>query len=84
MGQNDTQQILAPLGDELGIGRHDIDAGQALVGEGDAEVDHQPLAAEAVEIEVHADLAGPAQRQEDQLVGVEILRRSTHSPLFRR
>ena len=36
--------------------------------EGDAEVDHQPLAGMAVEIEVHADLARAAQRQEQELV----------------
>ena len=35
---------------------------------GNTKIDHQPLAAIAVEIEVHADLAGPAQRQEDQFV----------------
>ena len=40
-----------------------------IVGEGDAAIDHQPLPSIAVEGEVHADLAGAAERQEDQLVG---------------
>ena len=42
--------------------------GMSIVAEGDAEIDHQPLAGMAVEVEVHADLAGAAQRQEQQLV----------------
>ena len=41
--------------------------GVIVVAEGDAEIDHQPLAGMAVEIEVHADLAAPAERQEQQL-----------------
>ncbi len=53
--------------------------GIELVGEADAEVDHQPLAGRAVEIEVHADLAGPAQGQEQQLV-VRRERSSTVAP----
>jgi hypothetical protein len=35
--------------------------------EGHAEIDHQPLAIAAIEIDVHADLARPAERTEDQL-----------------
>ena len=46
--------------------------GRSACGEGDAEIDRQPGAvvgaAVAIEAEVHADLADPAERQEDQLV----------------
>ena len=57
---------------KVGSGRIDLDARRRLVAEGDAEVDDDPLAsvrrAEAVEIEVHADLVRPAERQEDEFV----------------
>src|SRR5260370_39856793 len=39
-----------------------------MVGEADGESDHQPFAGMAVQIEVHADLACPAQGEEQQLV----------------
>ena len=57
---------------KVGVGQDDLDARRGLVAEGHAEIDHDPLAgvrrAEAVEIEVHADLVRPAERQEDELV----------------
>ena len=53
--------------------RHDeVDAGQVVAGEGDAEVDREPvlaaLRAEAVERQIHADLADAAERREDEFV----------------
>jgi hypothetical protein len=55
-----------------GIRQDDLDAGRRLVAEGHAQVDHDPLAivgrAKAVQVEVHADLVRPAQRQEDEFV----------------
>ena len=42
--------------------------GVDLIAEGDAEIDHQPFAVMAVEIEIHPDLAAAAQRQEQELV----------------
>ena len=68
MGDDDADQVLAALLDEGGIGHHDLDARHRVVAEGDAEIDHQPLAGMAVEIEVHADLAGTAQGEEQELV----------------
>ena len=55
--------------------RHDeIDAWHVLVGEGDAKVDHQPLARVrrpiAVKGAIHADLAQAAERDEHELVVV--------------
>ena len=44
-----------------------------LVAEGDAAIDDQPLAAIAVEVEVHPDLARPAERQEEQRVGIAVV-----------
>ena len=68
VGQHEPGEILAAPLDEARIGQHDVDAGQGLVGEADAEVDHQPAAAQAVEIEVQSDLAGAAERHEQQLL----------------
>src|SRR5215813_2882203 len=66
--QNNADQVLAALLDEGGIGHHDFDAGHGIVGKADAEIDHQPFAGVAVEIEDHADLARAAQREEQQLI----------------
>jgi hypothetical protein len=72
MGENDAKQVLPLRFDEAQIGKHDVHAGFAVVRKGDAEIDHQPLAAarraEAIEIDIHADLAHPAEGKEDQLI----------------
>ena len=68
MGQDQAGELLPARLDEGRIGHQHVEAADPVVGEGDAEVDHQPCAGVAVEIKVHADLAGPAERQEDQLV----------------
>ncbi len=67
VGHHQPDQIVPMLGDEARVGHHDIDAGHRVVAEGHAEIDHQPLAVIAVEIEIHADLAGAAERQEQEL-----------------
>src|SRR4029077_6261573 len=77
VGQHDADQIVAPLLDESGVRHHHLDAGHRIVGEADAEIDHQPFAGVAVQIEVHADLAGPAQGEEQELV----VRRDGHALL---
>jgi hypothetical protein len=68
VGQHQTDQIVAAAFDELGIGHDYIDARRIVVAEGDAAIDHQPFTGMAIEIEVHADLAGAAQGQKQQLV----------------
>ena len=67
VGEHDAEQALAPFDDERGVGHHHLDPRQALVREGDAEIDDHPVVREAVKIEVHADLARPAERDEDEL-----------------
>ena len=83
MRQHDAHQGVSALHDEGRIRHHHLDAGHGTVGEADAEIDHQPLAGRAVEVEVHADLAGPAKGQEQQLVvrrnGHRLLRRQISS-----
>ena len=72
---HDAGEVGAVLLDEAHVGEDHVDAGIVLaLGEGDAAVDHQPLARvgrpEAVEVGVHADLAEAAQRHEYELVAV--------------
>ena len=68
MGQHDADQVLRALLDEGRIGHDHLDTRHAVVAEGDAKVEHQPLAGVTVEIEVHADLARATQREEQQFV----------------
>src|SRR5262249_20298083 len=64
------------LFEERDIREDEIDARQIGMGEGDAEIDHEPravmLTAETVEREVHAYLADAAKWQEDQFVLVTL------------
>src|SRR5207253_1719587 len=50
-----------------------FDSGQRVVGKSNAEIDRNPLpamlVAEAVNREIHADLAGPAKRREHEISG---------------
>src|SRR3546814_11104198 len=59
---------LAMPDDRLDVGQDDVETRHAVVGEGDAEIDHQPPAGIAVQVQVHADLVRPAERQEVQVV----------------
>ncbi len=66
VGQDDADQFLAALLDEFQFGQDQVDPRIIGVGEGQAEIDHQPFALGAVEIDVHANLARPAEGQEKQ------------------
>jgi hypothetical protein len=68
VGEDDAEQVLAPLLDEGEIGQDQFDAGIGRIGEGEAKVDHDPFALAAVEIDVHANLAGAAEREEEQFL----------------
>ena len=74
VGQHEAGERAALLLDEAQVGQDHVDAGVVLaLREGDAEIDHQPLARiggpKAVEIAVHADLADAAERHEHELAG---------------
>ena len=77
MGDDDADQILLRLLDETEVRHDEIDARQVLTGEGDAEIDHQPLArvfgAVAVQGAIHADLAQAAERDEHELAVIRHL-----------
>ena len=66
VGEDDAEQIGAMLLDEGEIGQDQLDARIIGIGEGQAEIDHHPFALAAVEIDVHADLARAAEREEEE------------------
>src|SRR5205807_6489074 len=72
-GGEDEAREIAPLRDQERDVRHDeIDAGQIVAGKRHAEIDRDPLAlrpvADAIEREIHPDLADPAERREQKLL----------------
>ncbi len=81
MGEQEAGEIVLFLGEEADVGKNDVDARLGLAAEGHAHVDDQPvavpLAAIAVEVEIHADLANAAERHEDEL-GLFSVRFSRH------
>ena len=88
--RHDSEQPVAAFDDERRIGHHDLQAGLRIVPEGDAAIEHQPVAGVPVEVQVHPDLAGPAERDEEQrlLVAVSgtdarLVREIIHLLLFR-
>src|SRR5262249_40216240 len=83
MGEDEPDKVAPPLLDEADVRHDDVDARRTLVAEGDAEIDHQPLAGKTVEAEVHAELAGGAERQEQQLA-VRAPRAHRGAPWLRR
>ena len=70
MGDHQTDQLVLAVGDEAGIGHHDLDFRQFAAAEADAAIHGEPFFvacdAPAVQVEVHANFARPAQRQEGQ------------------
>src|SRR3546814_2603848 len=68
VGDDDALQTVELAFDEAEIGQDHVDAGIIRIGEGDAAIDHQPLAAAAVAIDVHADFARAAEREKQEFV----------------
>ena len=68
VGQHQTHEVIRPLNDKIGIGHYHLDPGQVMLAEGHPQIDHQPFACMAVEIEVHPDLSGATKRQEEKLL----------------
>src|SRR5690606_4911154 len=74
VGQDNTQKIVEALLDELGIGEDQLCPRVFGRPEAHAEINHQPLPAAAVEIDVHADLARAAKGEKQQFVfRIEVL-----------
>ena len=74
VGDDDADEVLLHLLDEADIRHDEVDAGQVVAGERDAEIDHQPLAPLrrpiAVERAIHPDFAEPSERREHELAVV--------------
>ena len=85
VGEQQAVDVVALVLEEADVGQDDVDAGLGVAAEGDAHVDDQPLAraaaAIAVEIQIHADLAHAAQRQEDEIGSLSI-RSARHVGVF--
>src|SRR3546814_3167351 len=79
MGQQQAVQPVAMPDDRLDVGQDDVETRHAVVGEGDAEIDHQPPAGVAVPVQVHADLARPAERSEAPTSEIPSLKRTSYS-----
>ena len=75
VGDDDADEVLPQPLDEADVGQDEIDPGQVVAGERDAEIDHQPLARArrpvAVERAIHADLAEASERREHQLAVID-------------
>jgi hypothetical protein len=84
MGKEQPFQLITPLDDERGVGHHYVRTRNAVAAERDSAVDHKPAMRAGrtvtVQIEIHTDLAGSPQSQEEQLVG----RLGAHRGLLRR
>src|SRR5262245_27535090 len=85
MGQHEAEEIV-PFFHEMANVRHDeIDAGQRLVGKSNAKIDRDPLpallVAEAINREIHANLAGAAKRREHEFIGGAHVASSGHGAL---
>src|SRR5438270_12729538 len=66
VGEDNPRETVLLLLDELQLGEDQVDSGIAWVGKSETEIDHDPLAAAAVEIDVHADLARATERDKQQ------------------
>jgi len=71
--QHQPDQVLALLLEKADIRHDQVDARQMLlIAEGNAEVDREPgtlvAVAEAIDRQIHADLADAAERREGQLI----------------
>ena len=73
VGEHQAEDVAALLHQITDVRQDQVDAGELIVGEGHAEVDRDPLppalVTEAVDREIHADLADPAERCENKFVG---------------
>ena len=73
VGQHQANQVLPLFFQKADVGHDQVDARQMLlVAEGHAEIDRQPgplmAVAEAIDRQVHADLADAAERRKGQFI----------------
>ena len=68
VGDDEANEAVTPFGDERRVGHHDLDLRVFSAAKADAAIDGEPAPVAAIKVEVHADLARPAQWQEGQIV----------------
>src|SRR5689334_16111290 len=73
--EDDPGEILLLVLDELQVGKDQVDAGIVGAGKGQPQIDHDPLAPAAIQIDVHADLARSAERDEKEFFSGDHLER---------
>ncbi len=89
--RDNSEEPVAAFDDEGGIWHDDLDPGLRIVSEGDAAIENEPVAGITVEVQVHPDLAGAAERDKEQRARI-VARRTNdrlgaeivHRLLFRR
>ncbi len=77
--RHNPEQAVPALGDEGRIRHHDIEARLGIVSERYAAVDDQPVAGITVDVEVHPDFPGAAERDEIEGVRVAVVLRGLRS-----
>jgi hypothetical protein len=55
VSNDQSDQILAPLGDECGIGHDDIDTRHCFIAKRNPQINHQPLPGMTIKVQVHTD-----------------------------
>ena len=60
MGQHQTSQFIAPVGNEFQIRKNNINTWGAFIGKGNAKINHDPAVLIMVKIDIHANLARSA------------------------
>ena len=72
VGEHDAENIFAYLDEIADVRQDQVDARQVIAGKRHAEIDDDPLppafVPEAVEREIHTDLAHPAERRKNEFV----------------
>jgi hypothetical protein len=68
VGDDEGAEIALAFGQETNIRHHDLDIWARGIAEADAAIDRKPSAVGVVQIQIHADLTGPAERQEGKIV----------------
>ena len=69
VGDDQADERFAALRDEGRVGHHHFDLGVRRTAEANAAIDGEPASLVAIEVEVHANLARPAEGQEGKIYG---------------
>jgi hypothetical protein len=68
VGDDETEQFVAPLGNKAWIRHHHIHFWMFRPAETQTAINRQPLPTAAIEVQIHADLARSPEREEGKIV----------------